>query len=184
MSDAIGCSDTAAVFVSLYPAPTVLASPDQEIEYGDLATLYAIGNGVFTWTPDLYVETMDGAWLIVQPEESTTYTVQLTDTNGCKVTDAVTVVLDGALYVPNTFTPNGDGINDWFFALGKEITDFRLSVFNRWGERIFEAVALEGFWDGTYNGIESPIDTYVWRVDYSERNGEDHVLFGHVNLVR
>ncbi|MBK6755195.1 MAG: gliding motility-associated C-terminal domain-containing protein [Flavobacteriales bacterium] len=184
VSDAIGCSDTAAVFVSLYPAPTVLASPDQEIEYGDLATLYAIGNGVFTWTPDLYVETMDGAWLIVQPEESTTYTVQLTDTNGCKVTDAVTVVLDGALYVPNTFTPNGDGINDWFFALGKEITDFRLSVFNRWGERIFEAVALEGFWDGTYNGIESPIDTYVWRVDYSERNGEDHVLFGHVNLVR
>ncbi|MBK8340647.1 MAG: gliding motility-associated C-terminal domain-containing protein [Flavobacteriales bacterium] len=184
VSDAIGCSDTAAVFVSLYPAPTVLASADQEIEYGDFATLYAIGNGVFTWTPDLYVETLNGAWLIVQPEESTTYTVQLTDTNGCKVTDAVTVVLDGALYVPNTFTPNGDGINDGFFALGKEITDFRLSVFNRWGERIFEAAALEGFWDGTYNGTESPIDTYVWRVDYSERNGDDHVLFGHVNLVR
>ena len=184
VSDAVGCSDTASVFVSLFPAPTVLASPDQMIEYGDLVSLYAIGSGVFTWTPDIYVQATDGAWLFVQPEETTTYTVQLTDTNGCKVTDVVTVVLDGALYVPNTFTPNGDGINDQFFALGKEITDFRLSVFDRWGERIFEAAALEGFWDGTYNGVESPIDTYVWRVDYSERNGDDHVLFGHVNLVR
>ena len=59
-----------------------------------------------------------------------------------------------------------------------------MMVFNRWGEMIFETDVLTGRWDGTYNGVGSPIDTYVWRVDYTELNGEDHILYGHVNLVR
>jgi len=57
-------------------------------------------------------------------------------------------------------------------------------VFNRWGEQIFSTDRLDGAWDGTYKGKESPIDTYVWRVDYTETNGAAHTEYGHVNLLR
>ncbi|HQW85734.1 MAG TPA: gliding motility-associated C-terminal domain-containing protein [Flavobacteriales bacterium] len=183
-TDAYGCSDTAQVSIDLLPQPVVNAGPDVSIDYGDATTLFAIGDGVFSWSPGLFVEGTNGALLTVRPETTTLYTVQMTDANGCLATDQVLVIIDGALYVPNTFTPNEDGINDTFFALGKEIDTFRMMVFNRWGEMIFETDVLTGRWDGTYNGVGSPIDTYVWRVDYTELNGEDHVLYGHVNLVR
>ncbi|MBV6404534.1 MAG: gliding motility-associated C-terminal domain-containing protein [Flavobacteriales bacterium] len=183
-TDAHGCSDTAQVSIDLMPLPTVNAGPDVAIDYGDATTLVATGEGTFLWSPVQFVESVDGRLLTVRPETTTLYTVQLTDSNGCKAIDQVLVIIDGALYVPNTFTPDADGINDSFFALGKEIDRFRMMVFNRWGEMIFETDALTGRWDGTYKGVPSPIDTYVWRVDYTELNGEDHILFGHVNLVR
>jgi gliding motility-associated-like protein len=183
-TDAYGCSDTAQVSIDLLPQPVVNAGPDVSIDYGDATTLAATGEGVFTWSPELFVEETNGALLTVRPETTTLYTVQMTDSNGCIAADQVLVIIDGSLYVPNTFTPNEDGINDTFFALGKEIDTFRMMVFNRWGEMIFETDVLTGRWDGTYNGVGSPIDTYVWRVDYTEMNGEDHILYGHVNLVR
>ena len=88
------------------------------------------------------------------------------------------------LYVPNTFTPDGDGINDGFRAMATEIDEFRLLVFNRWGEEIFASNTLDKAWDGTYQGVRSPIDTYVWRIDLRELNGKRRTVFGHVNLVR
>ncbi|MCB9168902.1 MAG: gliding motility-associated C-terminal domain-containing protein [Flavobacteriales bacterium] len=185
VSDAIGCADTATVSIAVHPAPQVDAGHDQVIDFGDEAQLHASGDpGVLVWSPDEWIDAITTADPIVHPQSSTTYTVLLTDTNGCKVTDVVTVIVNGSLYVPNTFTPNGDGINDLFFAQGKEIKTFKLYVFNRWGEQIFQTDQLNDFWDGTYNGVRSPIDTYVWRVDYTELSGEAHRLIGHVNLVR
>jgi gliding motility-associated-like protein len=64
------------------------------------------------------------------------------------------------------------------------VKTFKLYVFNRWGEKIFESDRLDRFWDGTYQGAGSPIDTYVWRIDLTELSGEASVHFGHVNLVR
>ncbi|MBK7554433.1 MAG: gliding motility-associated C-terminal domain-containing protein [Flavobacteriales bacterium] len=92
--------------------------------------------------------------------------------------------MDGSLAVPNTFTPDGDGVNDVFFASGLEIDDFELLVFNRWGEQIWKGDNLRASWNGTYSGVQSPIDTYVWKIEYSEISGEKHKLIGHVNLVR
>lgn len=184
VTDAFGCQDSADVSVTLFPVPTVEAGPDQYILFGTSTTLTATGDGSMTWSPPLWINDTIGPTVVVWPETSTTYTVTLTDTNGCKAIDQVTVFLNSSLYVPNTFTPNADGINDQFFALGKDLRTFRLYVFNRWGEKIFETERLEGRWDGTYQGVESPIDTYVWRVDYSGMDGKEHTLFGHVNLVR
>ncbi len=179
-----GCADTAYVTVDLFPMPHVDAGPDQSIDFGDQAQLQAAGNGAIVWQSDPTLGCLACPTPIAFPQTSTLYTVVLTDTNGCKATDEVLVIVDGTLYVPNTFTPDGDGINDGFFALATEVSTFKLYVFNRWGEKIFESDRLERFWDGTYNGVQSPIDTYVWRIDLTELSGEERTVFGHVNLVR
>jgi gliding motility-associated-like protein len=179
-----GCSDTASVTVTLFPEPSVNAGADVEIAYGDQVQLLATGAGVLAWQSDPTLSCLACPSPFAFPQVSTLYTVTLTDTNGCVATDQVFVIVDGTLYVPNTFTPDGDGLNDVFFALATEVKTFRLYVFNRWGELIFESDRLDRFWDGTYNGVRSPIDTYVWRIDLTELSGEKRTHYGHVNLVR
>ncbi|MFZ1688592.1 MAG: gliding motility-associated C-terminal domain-containing protein [Flavobacteriales bacterium] len=180
-----GCTDTAYAFVDLFPMPTVYAGQDVEIDFGDATQLHGVGEGVVLWSPGTeLLGCTDCLEPLASPETTTLYTIELTDTNGCKANDQVLVVVDGSLYVPNTFTPDGDGVNDVFFALGEEVKDFELLVFNRWGEQIWKGDDLRSTWNGTYSGVQSPIDTYVWKIQYSEVSGEKHRLIGHVNLVR
>ncbi len=184
MSDALGCVDEATATVNVFPEPTVNAGQDTGIDYGDQAQLVGFGNGSMVWSPALTLSCDSCAAPVAEPLSSTTYTVLLTDMNGCTATDQVTVFVNGSLFVPNTFTPNGDGVNDSFFAKATEVKEFRLLVFNRWGEEIFASTQLSQSWDGSYHGVSSPIDTYVWRVDLTELNGKKRTVFGHVNLVR
>ncbi len=184
VSDSLGCSGNAQVTVSLFPAATVTAGYESTVDYGHGAVLHAFGSGTFLWSPDSTLSCAACPDPLATPPSTTVYTVEATDTNGCKATDQVIVHFRGSIFVPNTFTPNGDGVNDGFFALAHEVAVFRLLVFNRWGQEIFETDKLDGAWDGTYHGTESPIDTYVWRVDYTTTNGSAHTEFGHVNLIR
>ena len=110
--------------------------------------------------------------------------VTVTDADGCKNTDVLVIILNGSLFVPNTFTPNGDGWNDGFGAWGKDLREVELLAFNRWGELIWSTTQLDGRWDGTYHGVDSPIDTYVWKVKATELSGRLREAIGHVNLVR
>ena len=182
--DAIGCTDTAWVQVDLQPWPTIIAGDDMVIDYGDIVQLTATGEGTWTWSPTQYLNDSTSSSPFVQPEETTTYTVTTVNELGCKNTDQLTVIVTGSLYVPNSFTPNGDGYNDFFFALGKDIKTIELLVFNRWGELIWSTDKLDGRWDGTYQGVASPIDTYVWKVQATELSGKHREDIGHVNLLR
>lgn len=95
---------------------------------------------------------------------------------------------DCFVYIPNTFTPNADGINDLFSAQGEcDIIDFELMVFNRWGELLWTTANLGEGWDGTYMGTNVPVDTYVWKVQYNayvDNVQEMFLDYGHVNVVR
>jgi gliding motility-associated-like protein len=182
--DGNGCTDQASLTIGLLPPPTVYAGWDHIIDPGDQVLLTATGDGTFEWSPPNWLDCPTCAQTWAAPEETTTYTVTLTASNGCTATDRVTIIMSGTLFVPNTFTPNGDGVNDFFGAQGSEIATFTMYVFNRWGELIFTTNELSGRWDGTYMGRESPIDTYVWRIDATELSGRKRNLVGHVNLVR
>lgn len=184
VTDDDGCTDQAQLHIRVHPRPFVNAGNDMIIDFGDLAQLNGSGNGSLHWEPAEMVDCEDCPHPLTKPEESTLYTLTVTDSSGCKNSDGVWVILNGSLFVPNTFTPNGDGVNDMFGAWGKDIAEFQLQVFNRWGEKIYECDSLDRYWDGTYKGVSSPIDTYVWRIDMEERTGKRHTLFGHVNLVR
>jgi gliding motility-associated-like protein len=184
VSDTAGCSDTASVTVQLRPFPAVEAGPDVVTDFGQWVSLLATGTGTLEWTPPLWLDDPQSESPRSRPEESITYTVTVTDSDGCKNSDVLTIILNGELYVPNTFTPNGDGYNDLFGALGKDIATFRMLVFNRWGEQIWSTDQLAGRWDGNCNGVASPIDTYVWKLEAAEISGRQRSAIGHVNLVR
>jgi gliding motility-associated-like protein len=91
-------------------------------------------------------------------------------------------------YVPNTFTPDGDEYNNTFkpiFFSGFDPQEFTLTIFNRWGEVLFESKNVEIGWDGTYNGEYCQNGAYVWTIRFKDsRNDKKHTLNGHVNILK
>ncbi|MGB0166781.1 MAG: gliding motility-associated C-terminal domain-containing protein, partial [Luteibaculum sp.] len=102
----------------------------------------------------------------------------------CKL---IPVVGKHLIYVPNAFTPNGDGTNDQFKPelLGADYTDYEFSVFNRWGERIFTTKNIDTGWDGSYKGTAVQDGVYPYKVVVKQKLGVDkEEIFGHVSLMR
>jgi gliding motility-associated-like protein len=87
------------------------------------------------------------------------------------------------IYVPNSFTPNGDGMNDTFGASGEAIKSFSMQIFNRWGDKIFESTSISKQWDGTYKGTKVPEGTYVYKVSASSLTNKNAIREGIVTLV-
>jgi gliding motility-associated-like protein len=119
-----------------------------------------------------------------QPSNTNTYFANLIDPYGCSVKDSVTISLDGSLYIPNTFSPNGDELNDIFKIHAEDITQFEIIIFNRWGEILYESKDINKGWNGFHKGKVCQIDAYVWRIVYSDVNTSKKEVFGHVNLVK
>lgn len=186
VTDQFGCHDTAYVFVDLFPQPFVIASPDYYGFIGDTIPMSAEGNGngSYVWSPNEFLtcDTCQSTTSFVN--ESFGYTVYYTDENGCTTNDHLEIYFEGLLYVPNAFTPNGDGFNDMFNAEGGNINEFYLAIFNRWGELIYESEDFESGWDGTYKGLPSPDGVYVWKIIYSDFELNTKQLHGHVVLLR
>jgi len=107
---------------------------------------------------------------------------------GCRDTAYNEVVIEGAstVYIPNAFTPNGDGRNDEFLVAGIGLTDMEMSIFNRWGNRIFVSGNINQGWNGNnlYTGAECQEDVYVYQVNVKNFKGELFTYTGRVTLVR
>ena len=99
------------------------------------------------------------------------------------VSNEVIIVPAMSIYVPNTFTPNGDGLNDTFGVAGEAIEEFRMQVFNRWGQLVFESKNAMDRWDGTYMGEPVPMGTYVYKVTAATAKGGRQLKEGQVNVI-
>lgn len=185
VSDAIGCKDTAYTHIAFSPIPTVNAGIDKVITFGESVEIKAThSKGSFTWIPHASIGCYTCEKNMVTPGSTIIYTAKLTDKYGCIVTDDVLVSLDGALYIPNTFSPNGDSKNDVFKISAQDILEFEILIFNRWGELIYESEDINEVWDGSYKGKQSQIGTYIWKIKYSDVNTRNKEVIGHVNLIR
>lgn len=91
---------------------------------------------------------------------------------------------DWTLYVPNTFSPNYDDCNEIFKAVGTNISDFKMLIFNQWGQELFECDSLEQGWDGYYKGMPSPKDIYTWKIEFMDLKHKAHQMSGFVYLHR
>jgi gliding motility-associated-like protein len=151
-----------------------------------LNSLWNFGSGLF---PDTSVVTHP---LFIYPDNVPgTYNVLLTvtDINGCQDTVMGTIVVNGIylFYVPNSFTPDGDGTNDLFrpYGEGIDFSQYTMEIFDRWGEKLFSTSNAERGWDGTYKGKPVQNGTYVWKIIAKEDYGTIiHDNFGHVNLIK
>jgi gliding motility-associated-like protein len=109
----------------------------------------------------------------------------ITATDGvCSNYDDVEIGYCPRLYTPNIFSPDGDGNNDSFKVYGTGITEMELTIYDRWGQIIFETTDINEGWNGTLHGNQLPIDTYVYRVYYKGIGSKEYKKIGHISLVR
>jgi gliding motility-associated-like protein len=170
------------------PSPFVNAGNDTTVFAVVPFKLHASGGSLYTWTEgSLYLDDVHNPNPTAVITDEQRFTVMVTDLNGCIATDDVLVkVFDGGIYyIPNTFTPNGDGINDVFRAIpaGIKSTEF-FNIFNRWGELIFTTKDLRIGWDGTFKGKKQPTDNYIWIIKGKSTAGRDIELKGSIKLIR
>lgn len=116
-------------------------------------------------------------------------TYSLTATLGsCSTTEFIEVLKDCYTNLPNAFTPNGDGENDYFYPrqlLTEGVRSFKMTVYNRWGHTVFETSRIDGRgWDGTLNGKEQPVGVYLYQIDVAFKNGRQESYNGNVTLIR
>ena len=183
-----GCTATKEVNITFLPKPFVEAGPDVSSDCVDGVLLNGVGEGAPLWEPAEGLSNDYTFDVRAFPINTTMY--YLTVDNGtCKAIDSLIVYAEcSSVYVPSAFSPNGDGLNDTFNAIGMDLKDFKLMVYNRWGEKIFETQDLSFGWDGKYKGDASPFGLYVWELEAKDKNGKamlnDNQKRGVVSLVR
>ncbi|OQY96085.1 MAG: hypothetical protein B6D37_02965 [Sphingobacteriales bacterium UTBCD1] len=190
-----GCKDTARKNIVIYPLPTVSMPGTMTIQSGFPALIpatYSPKTINWAWSPSSGLSCTDCAQPIAGPKFNTDYMVTFTDQNGCVNTGLIHIIVickNANLFMPNTFSPNGDGSNDVFYPRGKGLDRVKsLRIFDRWGEIVFEQNnfpvndAMYG-WDGTYKGKKAQPGVYVYQVEVYCDNGEIIKLNGNVALI-
>jgi gliding motility-associated-like protein len=109
--------------------------------------------------------------------------------NGCADTTCkiITVIDDLILYIPNSFSPDNDAVNDIFIPIlsGAKEGSYIFRIFNRWGEILFETESIDEGWDGTFNGSPVKTDTYIWKIQVADEiKNKKKEYTGHVNLLK
>ncbi|MBS1650426.1 MAG: gliding motility-associated C-terminal domain-containing protein, partial [Bacteroidetes bacterium] len=186
------CPSTATTQVVVNSSPTISIAPSTSINIGDQAYVYAYTNGTsFNWSAaDSSIACSTCQATYVKPMISQYYTFTTINAGGC-IASAMTyveVVFDNQLYIPNAFTPNGDGINDLFFVKGYGISDYTIKIFSRWGNLIYSGSGniLNGItptWDGKIQGNLCKEDIYNYLIEYRTGDGKSLEKTGSVYLL-
>ena len=167
------------------------ATPDT-INYGDtsqLNVIYTQATSLY-WNPDSTISSTVIQDPLAFPRTPTTYTVNVTDNNGCKLKKEVTVYIrytpckSSNLYVPNAFSPNNDGKNDKLYVRGNFIQEMYFTVYDRWGQKMFETRDQNTGWDGTYKGRKLDPAVFGWYIEGTCEVGEKFFKKGNVTLLR
>jgi gliding motility-associated-like protein len=188
VQDMHACTDTVTQVLTEPIELEVDAGDNLNIPFGGSTTIEATTNATViasvSWLPAEGLSCTDCLNPEAAPDNTTTYFVTLVDENGCVATDEViiNVILD--FTVPNAFTPNGDGLNDLFQISADFLESVTLEVFNRWGDLVYRSEELGKGWDGTLDGSEQEIGTYIYKVNAVTINGQELIKTGTVSLLR
>ena len=192
----IGCIDSTSSPVTINPLPLINGPHDLTVPLGIPVTIpftYSPNVISYVWTPIANLSCTDCANPVATLTLATTYTVTVTDANSCSATDTIfikTVCNDKNYWFPNTFSPNGDGVNDYFYPRGTSLYNIQsLTIFNRWGQMVFQrrdfpANAQNMGWDGTFAGKPAPADAYVYIAEVVCENAQVITISGNVTLIR
>lgn len=170
VTNQFNCSAKDSVRITVLVKPTANAGPDKKITAGESTSLQGVAGGdvsAFFWTPQQYISNSNILTPVVSPLSDITYTLHVSSGNGCgTATDDVFVRVFKRIVIPNTFSPNGDGINDTWYIEGLDsYPESETSVFNRYGQLVFHAAGYSRAWDGRYNGKSLPAGTYYYTID-------------------
>ena len=189
-------TETKTVKISVFNYPNVVLGSNVSILVGSSYQITANGSediDSISWTPPAGLSCTNCLNPVATPVNSTTYTIRVENSGGCAVTDSITIMVtcnNSNLFVPNTFSPNSDGVNDVFYVRGKGLSNIQsMRIFNRWGQMVFEKLNFAPNdpsvgWDGTFNGKKAPIDVYVYTIEVVCENSQVVPYHGNVALIR
>jgi len=198
--DGFGCTSTVVpVTIDIYPQPVAdfnhaplkpIVNQDPFVTFTDAsynATIVS-WNWYFMNTAQFTSIEQNPTFPYTEPG---TYPVVLVVKSDKGCTDTLirplVVMEDFGIYVPNAFTPNGDGLNDIFQPKGFGVTKYELNIYDRWGERVFHTTTFEQGWDGSFTGRgQKPCEegTYTWLINCTSVFNKSHELKGHVTLMK
>jgi gliding motility-associated-like protein len=181
----VDCVVSDSVLVTVNINPSANAGADKIIIKGQSATLDGTAGGTdvnYFWTPANNISGSSSLTPVVNPSITETYVLNVFSNKGCKTaTDSVSVKVYQQLYVPDAFTPNGDGINDtWLIETLKAYPGAEVKVFNRTGQKIFDNNGRNISWDGTFKGEMQDTGAYVYLIDLKNNSP---VIKGIVYLI-
>jgi gliding motility-associated-like protein len=189
----IGCTKSGVVPIKVNQLPFINATVDiADAKYEEVVQLSANGNSItqYNWLPVSSVseDSIKNPTAIIT--STTIFTVNVKDANQCENSDTVLVrlineCLNEFIYLPTAFSPNRDGVNDCFGIISPpKLTDFTMTIFNRWGEKVFESSDKDNCWDGMYKGVEALSDSYVYLIGFKCYNGTDLSKKGTITIIR
>jgi len=179
-------SPTLTQLVHVFPYPVIDLGPDTAICIGSKSITIGDNINAGNLKAKYMWNTNETTPKIVVTKPGVYYATMIL--NGCPVSDTVTVLNDCYMDVPNAFTPNGDGSNDYFLPrqfLTKGLISFKMDIFNRWGTLIFSTQNVNGIgWDGKLNGVPQPEGVYIFKIDASFKDGQIESHTGNLTLLR
>ena len=191
-----GCRDTASKMIRVNPLPTVSMPSTITKQAGFPITIpatYTSNVVSWNWIPPATLDCPTCPKPVANPKFNTRYQVSFVDSNGCKNTGEIEVIVlckNANVFIPNTFSPNNDGSNDIFYVRGQGLERVKsIRIFNRWGEIVFEQqqfpVNNASFgWNGTYKGNKPVPDVYVYQVEVFCENSQIIRFEGNVALIQ
>jgi gliding motility-associated-like protein len=179
------CINTIKQAIEVYALPKVNAGPDRYLlEDGSLTiAATASGNNVrYLWSPGIALNSTTVLQPVASPTDDITYKLLVTTAEGCKASDEMLITVLKKPGVPNTFSPNGDGIHDtWEIKYLDTYPGATVEIYNRYGQLVFKSQGYTKSWDGTYNGKPVPVGTYYYIIN--PKNGRKQ-MSGYVDIIR
>lgn len=179
-------TDSTTYYVTVSSGPRLLpVQHAYQLTEGDSVVLPACAYGSsYSWQPQQGIVALYDTAITIQPEEGANYELTVFE-NGCAVTCNYVVYVKNGLLVPTAFTPNGDGVNDFFRILNTNIKLLNFTIYNRWGEMVFSTADITEGWDGVYKDVPQAMSTFVWTCEYViTKTGKRKSAKGNVTLLR
>ena len=193
-TDIWGCKDSLTVYIEGSDALLgleLLSGQDTVYSGSEVSVQSNLTNlDTYEFIYDNLVYLQEGYIFTFSPEEYTTISLLATDSKGCSATAEISItVLDPKcdfpyVFIPNTFTPNGDGDNDSFKVEGNFIEALTISIYDRWGERVFHTNNRDKYWDGTFKNQILDSDSYAYYIEVECIGGDRRIYQGNVSLIR
>jgi gliding motility-associated-like protein len=182
-------TDVVVTQASAFPISAIASPTSILLGQSIVLTASATPGANATWYPVGSTSPLSGYTVNATPKHSMTYTVVVqrgpcTDTAEVFVEVIEDGCFDTDIFVPNTFTPNGDGYNDKVFARGHKLTQVYFAIYNRWGEKVFETNDITVGWDGNYKGRPADVGVFGYYVKYTCVSGKENFKKGNITLIR
>lgn len=179
------CDTTLSFTIEALPEVILTISNDTMVAAGNSIQLWATGANHYQWLPEKWLDNPRSATPLARPQDAIIYTVTGYNEYGCKATASVRINLNEQLFIPNAFSPNGDGLNDEFIIanLGyHRLTAFR--IYNRWGEEVYAVTDPAKGWNGNHKGKPADAGVYYYYISLFNAKEEEQVFKGELTLIR